>query len=476
MKNKLYLLLILSACLSVVKAQTVDTLLYERFETGGTSFQLNTTDLGGASGTAGSNAWVINNIYAGGSGQLTCLGFPFTFTIPATAQQPAAQTGGVTTNYLHILSDAAQASGIQNNNFIAADGICTLDESNFARMAQDVNTTAFDSVTVSFLWMCGGGTNIYGELHYSINQGVSWNPVTTPVSQYKNQSGWVQQSITLPAFAGQQNLRFGFRFVNQNSNAANDPGFGIDEFMIVGKVNGAPPVAAFSVSDSTLCQGDCVDFTDLSTGNPTSWFWVFQGATTSFSTQQNPSQVCYLNPGTFDVTLIVTNSSGNDTLTVTTITVNTNPATPQITFSGDTLIATPGYASYQWLLNNAIIPGADSSVYVTQTNGSYSVIVTDSNGCSAESDTLNYSTGVAWIDGNEGILVSPNPAVDYLTVESFDRIDVIEITDITGKTVLQQSAAGENRFRIDVSSLSKGMYFLIARGRGGSVTERLIKW
>src|SRR6187402_2215323 len=125
MRKILLLTLLLSSFSNY--AQNNDTLLYERFETGGPSFVLNTTDQNGASGAAGFNAWIINNIYAGGSGQLVCLGFPFNFNIPATSNQPAAQTGGTNTNYLHIVSDAGTASGIQNCSFQAADGICTLD-------------------------------------------------------------------------------------------------------------------------------------------------------------------------------------------------------------------------------------------------------------------------------------------------------------------------------------------------------------
>lgn len=451
-------LLLLSPAL-IASAQS-DTLLYERFETGGSSFQLNTTDLGGASGAAGVNQWIVNNAYAGGSGQITCLGFPFTFTIPATQSQPQAITGGANTAYMHIMSDPGQASGIVNSNYAASDGVCTMDETNFAKMASDVNTASYDTVTVSFLWHCSGGTNIYGELYYSTNQGATWNPVTTPISQYKNQSGWVMQSIPSAAFAGHTTLRFGFRFVNQSSNSAADPGFGIDEFLITGKVASAPPVAAFAVSDSVLCAGDCVSFTDLSTGSPTSWFWVFQGASTGFSTQQNPGPVCYSNPGTYDVTLIVSSSSGTDTLTVTTITVHPNPATPLISYSGDTLIATPGFASYQWLLNDTLVSGATDSVYLTTSNGAYSVVVTDANGCTAVSDTINFSTGIHSLAGEASFIWYPNPATDYITVQSARDFTGIALYDLRGRKVFGQDAMRSNQIRIDLSGVDAGIYLL----------------
>lgn len=442
-------------------SQTVDTLLYERFETSGSAFTLNTSDVGGANTSISYNQWIINNAYAGGSGQLICIGFPFNFTVNATAPQPAGITGNINSNYMHIVSDAAQVSGINNCNFSAADGICTPNELNFAAMNQDVSTLGYDSVTVSFLWLCDGGTNIYGELYYSNDSGLSWTQVTTPVSQYKNQSSWVTQNITLAAFAGLSNFRIGYRFVNQNSSIANDPGFGIDEVLITGKNAAAPPVALFSVSDSSLCQNGCVDFTDLSTGNPSSWLWIFQGAATAFSTQQNPSGICYNATGTYDVTLIVTGTSGTDTLTTTSVVVHPAPTVPLLTLSNDTLYATAGYSSYQWFLNGDTITGATNDFHVVLLDGSYTLAVTDSNGCEAISDSLNFTTGINEFTSNE-LQIYPKPAADYLFVNYSGVADRVEITDMRGSEVLVYEKVLLPG-RIDISQLPDGIYLIMIK-------------
>jgi PKD repeat protein len=60
--------------------------------------------------------------------------------------------------------------------------------------------------------------------------------------------------------------------------------------------NGKPPIS--------------VNFTDLSTGNPTDWLWNFGDGNTS--EQQNPSHV-YERPGNYLVSLTVSNSTGSDT-------------------------------------------------------------------------------------------------------------------------------------------------------------------
>jgi len=80
--------------------------------------------------------------------------------------------------------------------------------------------------------------------------------------------------------------------------------------------NCVPPVANFTASDTMICEGGCINFIDLSTNFPTSWQWSFPGATPSFSTAQDPTNICYNDMGVFDVQLIATNANGTDTLTI----------------------------------------------------------------------------------------------------------------------------------------------------------------
>jgi len=88
-------------------------------------------------------------------------------------------------------------------------------------------------------------------------------------------------------------------------------------------VIGSAPVAAFSADKTTLNAGGSVNFTDLSTGAPTSWSWTFEGGTPASSASQNPV-VTYAAAGTYDVSLTVTNNNGSSTKTIAGyITVNT---------------------------------------------------------------------------------------------------------------------------------------------------------
>src|SRR6476620_10369055 len=76
----------------------------------------------------------------------------------------------------------------------------------------------------------------------------------------------------------------------------------------------AQPHANFSASPVSGCAPLVVDFSDLSTGSPTSWKWTLGNNTTSFL--QNPS-VTYFTPGTYTVKLVVQNAQGQDSITRT---------------------------------------------------------------------------------------------------------------------------------------------------------------
>ncbi len=119
-----------------------------------------------------------------------------------------------------------------------------------------------------------------------------------------------------------------------------------------GNVN--PPVASFTpvAGAVSFCTGSTLDFTDTSTGVPTSWSWSFSGAgISSTSTVQNPS-VTPTATGTLNVTLTVTNANGSDN-TSATYSVTVLPAsdptcqTPPclITNNGPFLIGTPSCAT-----------------------------------------------------------------------------------------------------------------------------------
>lgn len=222
------LLPIAAAMLSTFALNAQVNLFTEDFNGNTNQFTLNTADM--SSATNGVNSWLVNNSYTGGSGTVTCLSFAIPYSVGNTAQQPVGIAGSPASKYMHINSDSANADGITAGCFTAADGFCNFAESNFTRMTGDISTVGYTNTTLSFWWLCGGGASNYGEVYYSTDGGMTW---TAGPGQYLNNSStWQQQSYYDSNFDNKPTIRFGFRFVNNQTTSAVDPGFCIDDVMV----------------------------------------------------------------------------------------------------------------------------------------------------------------------------------------------------------------------------------------------------
>ncbi|MFU8844614.1 MAG: T9SS type A sorting domain-containing protein, partial [Bacteroidales bacterium] len=76
----------------------------------------------------------------------------------------------------------------------------------------------------------------------------------------------------------------------------------------------AVPEAAFSSNITEVPVGSGVNFYDQSRFEPDEWHWTFEGGLPTTSTDQNPLNIMYMEPGFFNVTLIASNYLGSDTL------------------------------------------------------------------------------------------------------------------------------------------------------------------
>lgn len=89
------------------------------------------------------------------------------------------------------------------------------------------------------------------------------------------------------------------------------------------------------IADQIEIPASCVvQFTDQTSGVPTSWNWTFNGGTPASSTEQNP-EVIYETNGTYDVSLEVTNSNGTVSITKEDYINVVDGLVPEIHFSAD---------------------------------------------------------------------------------------------------------------------------------------------
>lgn len=82
-----------------------------------------------------------------------------------------------------------------------------------------------------------------------------------------------------------------------------------------GAYNDKLVLSRFRADTNVVVIGNSLKFDDFSSGNPTSWRWIFEGGEPAISTQQDPGPIQYNRLGQYSVTLIVTNEFGTDSLT-----------------------------------------------------------------------------------------------------------------------------------------------------------------
>lgn len=98
-----------------------------------------------------------------------------------------------------------------------------------------------------------------------------------------------------------------------NINLSVSNAFGVDDTTIsIVVIDCGPPTSVFSIPNDTICFNDCFTPTDLSFSvfPIDTWAWTFTGGVPATSNTQNPGNICYPNPGLYDITLTITDTSG----------------------------------------------------------------------------------------------------------------------------------------------------------------------
>ncbi len=241
----------------------------------------------------------------------------------------------------------------------------------------------------------------------------------------------------------------------------------LDPGCVIPTCSSALPVAAFSSSDTLLCEKGSIDFFDNSSGNPTAWSWTFTGGAPATSTMQNPTGIFFANYGTFNVSLTVTNGAGSNTTSFT-VTVVANPAQPVVTFNGSTICSSPA-VSYQWYFNNAPISNATSQCYTPTLLGNYYVIISDSNGCNSASNIFvaNAINNAQTTESSFNLIPNPASAVVQLSfAHAYMGTVNIELYDEKGALALSKKIQKDSfsfNHELELKHLPKGNYIVMIK-------------
>lgn len=135
--------------------------------------------------------------------------------------------------------------------------------------------------------------------------------------------------------------------------------------------------------------------------------------------------------------------------------------------------------SCQWYLNGNVINGAIDSVYVPDVAGSYAVEVTDSNGCSAFSLPLLYSSvNTEHKPISLGIYPNPSSSDFLITILAGSDEVFLTVSDVMGRIVrkanFSNTAADEkqSQFVVPINDLAPGIYLILVADKDGNTSSK----
>ncbi|MGB0917795.1 MAG: T9SS type A sorting domain-containing protein [Flavobacteriales bacterium] len=249
-------------------------------------------------------------------------------------------------------------------------------------------------------------------------------------------------------------------------------------------------ITALDVSNNTSLYGFNCQNNDLTvlnmknlstTSNLTSYFY----ATSNNLTCIDVDNVAAAEATWTNISSGVSFSTNCVTDYVSSINVQGEAGASTITVLGGTLqmeaSVVPTYAdndTYTWSVTNGTGSATiDANGLLTAaTNGTVTVVATANDGSGVFGNTVvtisNQNVGINEAAEKIQVAVYPNPVASQFTVTVDEKIESITIVDVAGKTVKSLAFTTNT---IDVSDLTKGMYFLQIQTANGLASKQLIK-
>jgi PKD repeat protein len=241
----------------------------------------------------------------------------------------------------------------------------------------------------------------------------------------------------------------------------------------------APIATNFSADETEICNGNQIQFTDLSVG-ATNWEWYFEGGTPESSNDQNPV-ITYYYAGSYDVSLTASNTEQSQSIMQENYINVFDQPQPSVTGSDATCIGeTTNYQtnnivsnSYQWdVLGGEILSGQNTSEIVVSwtVEGAGYVIVheTTNSICITTDSLLVYASDCLGTDEltDSEIQIYPNPTTDNLIISlncNESELLIFNILSPIGNKISEQqfiSTTGKQKITLNLNDLKQGIYIL----------------
>ncbi|MEI7597138.1 MAG: proprotein convertase P-domain-containing protein [Bacteroidota bacterium] len=234
------------------------------------------------------------------------------------------------------------------------------------------------------------------------------------------------------------------------------------------------PSVTITSSDTSFCKGTPILFTG---GGATSYEFfintISQNISSTTNTLTNSSlqngDVIKVN-GTFDG---CTGTSSNITVTVNT------PIDVNLTENNGTLTSSAIFGNHWYNVNSGVINGQTNQSLTPTQSGLYYSVVTDINGCTINSDTINFvyvSTETISTKINTVVFPNPNDGRFTLNLATLEKTNTLELKNIQGQLIFSKTISVYSNYNelFDFSNLAKGIYYLKVSNRNDTSISKII--
>lgn len=271
----------------------------------------------------------------------------------------------------------------------------------------------------------------------------------------EDSAGNVLDSATMPLLSGQQTVPLGFSVPAGNNML----------LAILGTTNLGENTAG-AVYPYVSGDGTVTITGNNATGATTRYYFFYDWQL------QQPACNTPLTP----VTVYVLNGGGAGGFWVT------GNGTSTVNFTPNDLTA----GTYTWYFGDGTSATQLSPTHTYSSAGTYSVELIVSNGTCSDTVTQTVNTvtaaGIKTINGISSLSVYPNPANGLLTLSVNSSNPVsgcqLSVSNVLGQTTYSQSVdleSGTNKFSINISNLSEGVYFINLQNGGKVFTTKFVK-
>jgi PKD repeat protein len=316
--------------------------------------------------------------------------------------------------------------------------------------------------------------------------------------QWSGESAWSE--VSFPVASGLHT--FSWKYTKDVSVSSGSDAGWID-YIILPPGASQGLIAFFNSDQTEICEAETISFTDLSSGNITSWNWSFPGGTPSESTIENPS-IVYYSAGSYDVSLTISDGNNSQTITLEDyINVSAVPQIPDTPVGEEYPMSNPGYDyeyttspvsnadSYEWIALpeeavESIINNGNSCIldFTDYWEGNFTLKVKALNECGESEFSEELDLYVIWLKTEEirknEFIISPNPSDGVFKIEFEEaKSDLVEVrvSNNLGEIIYGDKirlSGKSNIIEMNLGEIEPGLYYIVLLDKNGMLTKKLI--